>query len=308
MLMTLNALLPIILVIAAGYAVARTGLITGAQWHGVERLAYYVLFPAVLFRTISMVDFSKLPTFGMGASLVATLLTGAVLLLLARKPMEAIWSITGPRFTSIFQGSLRWNAMIALAIADNVIGKEGLGILAIAMVFMIPLLNIMSILVLSHYASGTAPSALKILRDLFTNPFILSIGAGIIVNLTGLSLPGPIDSTLEIFGRASLPIGIICVGASLDLSSLRRPGIALTLGTFLRPLLLPLIAFLYTQALGVTGPAQLVVIIACSVPTASNSFILARQMGGDAKLMAEIITLQTLTASATIPLALLIFG
>ncbi|MBD8890080.1 AEC family transporter [Roseibium litorale] len=308
MLMTLNALLPIILVIASGYAVARTGLITGEQWCGIERLAYYVLFPAVLFRTISTVDFSKLPALGMGASLVATLLTAAGLLLLARKPLEAVWKINGPRFTSIFQGTLRWNAMIALAIADNVVGKEGLGILAIAMVFMIPLLNIMSILVLSHYASGTAPSALKILRDLFTNPFILSIGAGILVNLSGIALPGALDSTLEIFGRASLPIGIICVGASLDLSSLRRPGVALTLGTFLRPLFLPLTAFLYTLAFGVSGPAQMIVIIACSVPAASNSYILARQMGGDAKLMAEIITLQTLTASATIPIALLIFG
>lgn len=308
MLMTLTALLPIILVIAAGYAVARTGLITGEQWRGVERLAYFVLFPAVLFRTIAAVDFSKLPTFGMGAALLATLLTMAGLLLLARLPMKAIWNVDGPRFTSIFQGTLRWNAMIALAIADNVVGEQGLGMLAIAMVFMIPLLNVMSILALSHFASGTAPSAGRILKDLFTNPLILSIGVGIIVNLSGLTLPGAIDSTLEIFGRASLPIGIICVGASLDLHSLRRPGPGLSLGTFIRPLLVPLVSYLYTLAFDVTGAAQTIVIIACSVPAASNSYILARQMGGDAKLMAEIITLQTLIASATIPAALLIFG
>ncbi|MEH0072422.1 AEC family transporter [Pannonibacter sp. Pt2-lr] len=306
--MTLSALLPVILVIACGYGVARAGLITGDQWRGIERLAYYVLFPAVLFRTIETVDFSKLPTFGMGFSLVGAILTLAALLLVIRLPLERILGITGPRFTSIFQGTLRWNAMIALAIAGNVVGEDGLAMLAIAMVFMIPLLNVLSILVLSHYANGNPPSAAKIGKDLALNPFIVSIAAGILVNLAGLPLPDAVGSTLAILGSASLPIGIICVGASLDLSSLRRPGPALALGTFLRPLLMPLAAYGFTLLLDVTGTPQLVVIIASAVPTASNAYILARQMGGDAKLMAEIITLQTLAAAVTIPAALLILG
>ncbi|WP_417688941.1 AEC family transporter [Roseibium sp.] len=308
MLMTLAALLPVILVIASGHLVARTGLISGEQWRGVERLAYYVLFPAVLFRTISTVDFSSLPTFNMGAALLSSILAMVVLLLIMRPLLERAFAIEGPRFTSIFQGTVRWNAMIALAIADNVVGEQGLAILAIAMVFMIPVLNVASILVLSHYASGTTPSAARIARDLYTNPFILSIGAGVIVNVLGIPFPSAVDDTLEILARASLPIGIICVGAGLDLSSLRRPGPALTLGTFLRPLLMPLFAFGFAQVFGVTGPAQTIVIIASAVPSASNSYLLARQMGGDAKLMAEIITLQTLAATVTIPLAVLIFG
>jgi predicted permease len=178
--------------------------------------------------------------------------------------------------------------------------------LAVAMVFMIPVLNVASILVLSHYASRTTPSATKILKDLFTNPFILSIGAGGIMNVSGLALPSMINDTLEIFSRAALPIGIICVGAGLDLGSLRRPGPALTLGTFLRPVFMPLVAFAFASFLGVTGPALIVVVIASSVPCASNSYLLARQIGGDAKLMAEIITLQTLAATLTIPLTLLL--
>jgi predicted permease len=308
MLMTLSALLPVILVIACGYGVARAGLITGDQWRGIERLAYYVLFPAVLFRTIATVDFSKLPTFGMGFSLMGAILALAALLLVIRLPLERVLGIAGPRFTSIFQGTLRWNAMIALAIAGSVVGEDGLAMLAIAMVFMIPLLNVLSILVLSHYASGNPPSAAKICKDLALNPFIVSIAAGILVNLAGLPLPDAVDSTLAILGSASLPTGIICVGASLDLSSLRRPGPALALGTFLRPLLMPLAAYGFTLLFGVTGAAQTVVIIASAVPTASNAYILARQMGGDAKLMAEIITLQTLAAGVTIPTALLILG
>lgn len=307
MLTTLAALMPVILVIASGYLIARTGLITGEQWRGVERLAYYVLFPAVLFRTISQADFNSFPTLNMGGSLLASILAMAAILLVVRTTIERIWGIGPARFTSIFQGTLRWNAMIALAIADNIAGEIGLAMLAVAMVFMIPVLNVASILVLSHYASGTTPSGAKILRDLYTNPFIVAIGAGVLMNVSGISLPLVIEDTLEIFSRAALPIGIICVGAGLDLGSLRRPGPALTIGTFLRPIFMPLLAFGFATLLGVTGSALAVIIIASAVPCASNSYLLARQMGGDAKLMAEIITLQTLAATVTIPLALLLF-
>ncbi|QDG77980.1 AEC family transporter [Labrenzia sp. PHM005] len=307
MQMIFFALAPVILVIASGYLLARANLISGEQWVGVERLAYFVLFPAVLFRTIALADFSSVPTLDMGAALLSAIVTLAVALLAARTLIERIWGIPAVRFTSIFQGTLRWNAMIALAIAANIGGETGLAMLAVAMVFMIPILNGASIVVLSRYASGTQPNFVKILKDLFTNPFILSIFAGVLMNLSGLSLPTILDDTLEIFARAALPIGIICVGAGLDLSSLRRPGPALTMGTFLRPVFMPLLAFLFAQLYGVTGPALSVVIIASAVPCASNSYLLARQLGGDAKLMAEIITLQTLAATVTIPAALLLF-
>ncbi|MEM8987362.1 MAG: AEC family transporter [Pseudomonadota bacterium] len=307
MLTTLAALTPVILVIASGYLIARTGLITGDQWRGVESLAYFVLFPAVLFQTISKADFNSFPTLNMGGALLASIFVMTAALLASRTLIERIWGIAPVRFTSIFQGTLRWNAMIALAVADNIAGEIGLAMLAVAMVFMIPILNVFSILVLSRYASGTAPSGAKIFKDLYTNPFIVAIFAGVIANFSGLRPPAVINDTLDIFARAALPIGIICVGAGLDLASLRRPGPALAMGAFLRPVFMPLLAFCFAGLFGVTGPALTVIIIASAAPCASNAYLLARQMGGDAKLMAEIITLQTLAATVTIPVALLLF-
>lgn len=166
------------------------------------------------------------------------------------------------------------------------------------------MLNVICVLILSAFAGGTAPSTAKILRDLYTNPLILSILAGLAYNLTGLPLPPIAFSTLTILGSAALPVGIICVGAGLDLSSLRRPGPALTSGTILRLIAMPLMAAGFATLFGVTGPALVVIIIATSVPSAGTSYILAKQMGGDAKLMAEILTLQTIAAIVTIPLVL----
>ena len=308
MAMTLAALLPVILVIASGYLVAQTGLISKDQWRGTERVAYLVLFPAVLFRTISTADFAQVAAFGLGAVATGTILIMATVLMIARPGLEQAFGMNGPRFSSIFQGTLRWNGMIALAIADNILGEEGLAIMAIAMVFMIPLLNILSILVLSRYASGEPATASKLLRDIYTNPLLLSIGAGLLFNLSGLPMPATVSDTLRILAQASLPIAILCVGASLNLSALRRPGPALTLGTFLRPLLMPPIAYGLCLILGVTGITQTVLIIANAAPAASNAYLLAKQLGGDAELMAEIITLQTLAAAVTVPITVWLLG
>jgi malonate transporter len=304
MLVTIHALLPVILVIAAGHLVARTGLITGEQWHGVERLTYFVLFPAFLFKTIALVDFSSLPTLPMGATVLAAVFAMAAILMALRPVFLNVWGITGPRFTSIFQGALRWNGFIALAIAAEVIGSSGVALVAVAMVFMIPILNAMCVLVLSRYAGGEAPSTAKILRDLYTNPFIVSILAGLAMNLSGLPIPAILQSTLTILGSAALPTAIICVGAGLDLAALRRPGPALTSGTLIRLLGMPLMVAGFAMVFGVTGPAFAATVIAASVPCAGSAYVLARQMGGDAKLMAEILTLQTVAAIVTIPLML----
>ncbi|MTH97696.1 AEC family transporter [Roseibium sp. RKSG952] len=308
MLTTLNAILPVILVIAAGHVVARSGLISGDQWRGIERLAYYLLFPAVLFEKIAYIDFSALPALPIGATLLASIVTLSALVLGLRPIFERVWSINGPRFTSIFQGSLRWNAFVALAIADSLIGDEGVALIALAMVVMIPVLNILSVLVLSRYANAEPPTLQRILKDLATNPFILSILAGLFANMLGIEFPGFVDDALFILASAALPVGILCVGAGLDLAALRRPGPALTSGTFIRLTLMPVIGAGFALLFGVTGAALTAIIIALSVPSASNSYLMAKLMGGDAKLMAEILTLQTLAATVTIPLAIYLFA
>ena len=306
--MTLAALLPIILIIATGYTITRAGLISTDHWHGIERLAYYLLFPALLFKSVGTVDFDKLPALSMGIALLLTILSLIGFTIALRPLLERKWGISGPRFTSIFQGTARWNGFLALAIANNLMGLDGVALLAVAMAVMIPVLNTASIVVLSRYGQAARPSPVKILRDLATNPFNVAIIAGLAVNFLGLPVPSALMATLNMVGQAALPVGIICIGAGLDLSSLRRPGPALTLGSFMRPIISPALGYGFAALLGLDGQAHVAVIIACCVPTAANAYILAKLMGGDAKLMAEIITLQTLTAMVTMPVTLLLLA
>uniref|UniRef100_UPI003BAB78E4 AEC family transporter n=1 Tax=Stappia sp. TaxID=1870903 RepID=UPI003BAB78E4 len=302
----LDALLPVLLVIAAGHLVARLGIITGDQWRGVERVAYFLFFPSIVFAAVARTDFMALPAFGMSATLMLSVLAMTATALVLRPVLAARFGISGPRFTSIFQGSVRWNTFVAMAIAENMLGPEGLALLAVAIVAMIPLINVLCVLVLSRFASGEAPGARKILLDLARNPFIWSTGAGLLANASGLPLPEIAWSTLDMLGSAALPVGIVCVGAGLDLRALRRPGPALTSALILKLMLMPLFGFGFAMLIGITGPALAAVMISMSVPAAGASYLLARQMGGDAPLMAEILTLQTLSAAVTMPIVFLI--
>ena len=105
-------------------------------------------------------------------------------------------------------------------------------------------------------------------------------------------------------GKASLACGLLVVGAGLDLSRLKRPHPAMILSLVLRLICMPLLASLIAKSLGLTGVHLGVVIISTAVPTASGAYILARQMGGDGPLMAEILSFQTVLAMLTIPLVL----
>ncbi len=201
MLIVENALLPVLLVIAAGSVVARMGIITAEQWRGVEKIAYFVLFPAIIIHTVSRTDFSSLPAGGIAATLLSSILVTGSLALLLRPFLANRFKVSSPRFTSIFQGAIRWNTFVALALADEMIGPEGVALLAVAIVTMIPVLNIASVLVLARYAKGSPPGARKILIDLVKNPFIWSTAVGLMLNVTGLPLPVFFMSTLKILER-----------------------------------------------------------------------------------------------------------
>ena len=297
----LASLIPVFLIIVAGWAARVTGFVEEKHWPGIERVTYVVFFPAIIIYTLARADLSTVPVFGMGGAMIAGVLIIAVILIASRRMLETRLAIGRPSFTSVFQGCTRWNTFVGLAVAGAMFGDRGLALMAVAVAAMIPLLNILAIGVLVRYASGKPQTPMMIAKTIVTNPFIWSSVAGIILNVTGLPLPGPIGSFIGILGNAALAAGLLVVGAGLDMRRLATPRAGHWLSILLKMLVLPVIAVMIARIAGVVGDDLTIVAIAMTVPTASGGYILAKQMGGDAPLMAEIITIQTLIAMATMP-------
>ncbi len=296
----LDATLPIFLLILVGFALRWRGFVERSAWEAIEKLTYLVLFPALLIRTLATTDFGSLPILPMVAAInLPLILTAVVLMTLVARYMS-----TGPALTSMLQGLIRPNTYIGLAVAAGLFGEIGLATATLALAASVPLVNLLSVIALSHHGENASRNVGSLLLAIVKNPIIVACVVGILLNASGIGLPSISDPFLEILGRAALPLGLIAVGAGLQLR-----GDGGSLGTLVAPVVgkliaMPIVTVFTCSLFGVSGINATIAILFNALPVASASYILARQMGGDATLMARIITIQTAAAMVTLPLLL----
>ena len=303
MALVVAALLPVFLLIVLGFLLKRSLLRLETQWHGLERLTYYVLFPVLLVQTLVKADLATVPVAGVGGALLLAALLMS-LLCLALRPLLARCAVDGPAFTSIFQGATRWQTYVALSVCGNLYGDTGLALASVAMVAIIPLVNVFSVAVLAHYASSERQSVRAVAMTVVRNPLIWACGIGLVLNVLHLPLPRIWHEVADALGRSSLAIGLLVTGAGLQLAGMFRPSLGASVAVFLKLILMPVLAIALALWFGVAGSSLAIVAACAAVPTSASAYVLARQMGGDAPLLAQIITLQTILAAITMPIAI----
>jgi hypothetical protein len=303
MAVVIAALLPVFILIVLGVVLKRSLMRLDTQWHGLERLTYFVLFPMLLIQTLVKADLSKVPVAGVGGALLLSALAMS-LICLALRPALARLGIDGPAFTSIFQGATRWQTYVALSVSANLYGDIGLALASVAMVAIIPLVNVFSVAVLAHYAAPERQSVRTIVMTVIRNPLIWACVIGLAINVMQLPLPKIWHEVADALGRSSLAIGLLVTGAGLQLKGLFRPSVSATLGVAFKLVLMPILALALAGWFGLAGDSLAIVAICAAVPTSPSAYVLARQMGGDAPLLAQIITLQTILAAITMPIAI----
>lgn len=308
MLTVFAALVQVFLLIVLGYLLRRILLPQDAHWTGLEQLVYYVLFPALLIETLGRANLASVPVTDVGGAVLLSVLSMSALCLLLRPVLARAIHVDGPAFTSVFQGAVRWQTFVALSVASSLFGDRGLALASVAMVAMIPIINVLSVSVLAHFASPQRMSWASTLAAIARNPIIWGCVIGIALNLTQLPVPRPLYDFAGSLGRCSLAIGLLVVGAGLHLEGLLRPRPAAVLTVFLKLILMPVMAISLGLAFGLSGSNLAVVACCASVPSASNGYVLARQMGGDAPLLAQILTWQTALAVLTMPVFITFAG
>ncbi|MBI1239280.1 MAG: AEC family transporter [Alphaproteobacteria bacterium] len=299
----IDALIPTFLVIAIGWAMRQSGFPGEAFWPNLERVTYFVIFPCFLFETLitGQVDPGELApmTFGLltGVFVMAGLVFAARLAL----PMP------GPQFSSVFQGAVRWNGFVALAVIAPLFGEPGMRLAAIGFGVLVPIANLLSVYVVTRYASDTPVKWDALARSLAMNPLLWACALGIAAQALGLSIPVALETTVATIGKAAVPLGLLAVGASLDLAAARASGSAVALTCTLRLLVMPGIMWASLTLWGIEGIGRDIAVVFGATPTATSAYILARQLGGDAVLMANLVTATTLGAIATMPVVLYFF-
>ncbi|MGF1547941.1 MAG: AEC family transporter [Thiotrichales bacterium] len=289
-------LLPDFALILLGLWLRRAMNLGDHFWSGLERLVYYILFPALLFNALARAPINFAATAPLVVTALLTLLAGAALGLLARplfrqKPMV---------FASQFQCAFRYNSYIGLAVAAKLHGEEGIAAMGIIVGTMVPVANLLSVWMLARHGN------LGLVRELARNPLILATLAGLVWNATGAPLPDLVQQFVGRLAEASIALGLLAVGAALKLRGEPGSHLAGIYLTGVKLLVLPIVAWGVGRALGLSTVHFESIVLFAALPTATSAYILAVRMGGDGPGVAWLVSASTLTAMVTLPLWLLL--
>jgi malonate transporter and related proteins len=295
----LSALAPLFLIIGLGHALARMNFGGAQLWPALDHVTFYVFFPALLVKTLMRADLANVPAAGFFVVTAGsvTIMSGALLasyLALGRP-------LSGPSFTSFFQGAIRFQNIIVVAVSAALYGDRGLTFAALSVACIVPAVQFYIVLVLLIFGKGNGDvRPLPILKRLATNPQSLACALGFALNATGF--PAFIYDAISVLGAAAIALTLLSVGAGLNLADAHAARKLVAANMALRLIGMPLVVFALCWLTGLTGVGRTVAVIAAAVPTSATSYTLARMMGGDAELMAQIITFQSIASLATLPL------
>lgn len=308
----LSSLAPVFALIALGYLLKARAVFGAAFWEGAERLTFYFLFPALLVVSIGGADVKGLAMLPMAAALAAaTLIVAGVLVWL--RPQLAGRGLDGAQFASVLQGAIRPNTYVAIAVLVAFYGKAGLPLAAVAIVAVIPLVNFLGIVTHLRWArrpSGTtaAPGWGEAVVPALKNPIIVACLVGAALNLLGIGVPPVVGPILEIVGRAALPMGLMAVGAGLDLAAARDARVTVAVTTALKLVVMPVAVVVTCWVFGVDGVTRSAAILFAAMPVSATAYVVSTQMGGDSRLMAGVVAATTIAAAITLPLAVMVGG
>ena len=295
--MILSALTPIFAIILLGFLISRTPISSQAVWSELERLTYYIFLPALLVLRLSASNFDLQDIGNISEAIGLALFLITVLVLVLRK----LVSRDSASLSSIYQGSIRFNTYIGLACIDVLYGDRGLTTAALCLSIYIPLVNVLCVVSLTGGGEGGTKRISRIINSVATNPLVLACITGIAISYTGFNIPSLAESVIKILSQPALPIGLLAVGAGIRFVSLGEQSWQLLVAAINKLAVFPGLVLGACLLFETPNSIAVILLLLTALPAPPSAYILARQLGGNESLMANIITMQTVAAFFVIP-------
>jgi hypothetical protein len=299
----ISALFPVFAIIILGFLFKTIQFPSSSFWPSAAKIAFYVFIPALLFNKLahsSLISTNSLP---MVLSLLLSIIAISIIIYISKYFV----SLSGPSFSSVYQGSTRFNIFIGLALAESFFGQDGLAMAAVAILGLTPLINTLCVIVVTVTCNNDRQGAWHLLYGVVKNPIVLSCLLGLFCNLASVQIPNAINATVDILDQAALPLGLLVVGSGLQLRirNIEAKGIALSF--LFKLIMLPLLCYSFCMLFQVDYYSRDIALLFTALPTATAGYILAQQLGGDIELIAQIITFQVIISFFTLPVIFSLF-
>ena len=242
---------PIFMVVLLGLLLKRLGVIQTQFVQPASDLVFKVGLPAILFLSIYRAD---LDNFSMGLPLLVAIPITLMMFALSL-PLARLFIVDKGDCGVFVQGAFRGNlAVIGLAFCSNAYGEAGLAAAAVPVAVLTILYNLLAVVALNPIESGDHQSPLRrIVMNTLKNPLLIGIALGFMMKFSGLPLPKLIEDTGNYFARMTLPLALLCIGASMNMKALKHSGVSTVAASILKLIVAPLLMVSMAIWLGVRG-------------------------------------------------------
>jgi len=297
LLFSLNAVLPVFLIILAGYFFARYKILDTDFSDTASRFVFIAALPALLFKNVAGSDFSGIFNRDLLNSVLlvvaATVLIFSSLIFFTKKRF-----VDEKRRGAFIQGSFRGNfALLGIPLIYNIASDEGVLAASLIAAFVIPLYNILAIIALSlHRKTGIKLMVITMIK----NPLIIATVAGMMVSAANIELPVIFNRTVDMLAVLAIPMALLSIGVFFKLDNFFSNIKTVTLTAVIKTVITPLIFAPAAYLAGLRGVYLASVFVLFAAPSAVSCYIMAKGMGADEELTAGIIILSTAISSLTL--------
>lgn len=296
-----NALAPVFFIIALGSFLRYSGYMPVSMVQLVGRLTFWVALPALLFFESAHAKMGILNTTGIFIAILGGSAAGLIAGYLAARMMKLPPAQTRTLVQASFRGNI---AFIGIPVVAYGLGENNQYLITLSVLIvsvLLPINNITAVLVLMEGRPLLSPRAFQnVLKWVLINPLVLSCIAGLFVAALGIKLPIAVLRTIKPLGDMALPLALLSIGSLLDLREAKGIWLPILVASLIKVALTPLAGYVFAYMSGLGGNELKVVLIMLACPTATASFIMSSQMGGDTHMTAAAIVMSTLLSFITL--------
>lgn len=302
LLFSVEAVFPLLVMMAAGYAARAAGWVTDETTRRMNACVYRLFLPLLLcFNIMDTKPGARIDGQTLLFAFVGTLLLFGALFVLAPRLCKQRSSCG-----VLIQGIARSNyAIFGIPLVIMMYPHADTSVAVMMVVVVVPVYNVMSTVALMIYAREKT-SALKVVKGIVLNPLIVGTAIGFVLWQAGIALPTLLDNPLRKLGGIATPLSLFLLGTSLDFGMARNNARLLTISVVGRLVAVPLVFLSLAIALGIRDVSLATLIAVFASPTAVSSYPMAQQMGGDEGLAAGQVVFTTAFSSLTVFLWVLV--
>lgn len=291
LMFSLNATMPIFLLMLLGVFFRKTGLLKENMINGLNQFVFKATLPALLFGDLAKQDFAKawngkFVAYCFAVTILSIALVTCISMILQNKKLQG----------EFIQGAYRSSAaVLGIAFITNIYGNSGMAPLMI--IGSVPLYNIMAVIILSFTNPGQQRMNIvlikKTAKEITTNPIILGIFFGALWSLFHLPMPTVLDKTVTNLGGLTTPLGLMAMGAAFDWNEAKKGMKLAFLASFIKLFGLCAIFLPAAILIGFREAELIAILVMLGSSTTVSCYVMAKNMGHDGVLTSSIVALTT---------------